>query len=99
MNFQDNFKVVQGTPVVGKTYPLYGMITRILEEYADGLVIEINHNIQARLYIPEENNRERIRARAFEPAIFVSTVIGEHPHLMVECTTVVFGKSANTTPQ
>jgi hypothetical protein len=92
-------KVVEATPTIGNTYPLYGMITRIIEDTSDSLVVEINHSIHARLYIKDSDTRETLRRRAFEPAIFVSRVIGEHPHLMVDCEQIIFGKSATTFPQ
>lgn len=93
------FKVVEATPEINQTYPLYGMITRIIEDTPDSLVVELNHTIHARLYIKDGDTRELLRRRAFEPAIFLSTVISNHPHLMVDCTRIIFGKSPDTTPQ
>lgn len=93
------FKVIHATPEIDQTYPLYGMITRIIEDTPDSLVVELNHNIHARLYIKDVETRQLLRRRAFEPAIFLSTVISNHPHLLVDCTRIVFGKSPDSMPQ
>lgn len=78
--------------VEGETYPLYGMITKFLDETLNNVVVEINNQYKAVLRIPEQKNIELLKERAFDPGVFVSKVISKHPVLLVEVSTVVFGK-------
>ncbi len=98
-NSKDNFfekfglELTDGEVEVGKTYPIYGMVTNILEEGPTNVVAEINFSIKARMIIPEQEKIELLKERAFEPAIFVSTVLSKGPEgVEVECSTVVFGR-------
>lgn len=82
-----------GQVEVGKTYPIYGMITNFLEEGPGRILVEINYNIQAEMTIPDAKKINVLKERAFEPGIFVSTVTAKDDSgIKVRSTTVVFGK-------
>jgi hypothetical protein len=93
-NFFDKFglEVATGVVELGKTYPIYGMITKFCCEEAGSVEVELNFNIIARMSIPDETKVETLKQRAFEPGIFVGTVIENHDRLVVECSTVIFGR-------
>ncbi len=95
-NFFEKFglEVSHGEVEVGKTYPIYGMITKILTAEVGNVVVELNFNIEAKMTIPDAAKIELLKERAFEPGIFVSTVITKEPGVKVDCSTVVFGKKA-----
>ena len=78
---------------IGETYPIYGMITSILNETPGQVEVEINYKIKAYLSLSTEEKVEQIKQRAFDPGIFVSTVL-EHgtEQTTIDCHTVVFGK-------
>jgi hypothetical protein len=42
--------------------------------------------------IPESEKVNLIKQRAFEPGIFVSTIVEKEETIRVKCSTVVFGK-------
>jgi hypothetical protein len=82
-----------GDVEVGHSYPLYGMITKIIDDRPGRVVAELNYgSIIAEFRIPEADRIELLKARAFEPGIFVSTVKQVTPQIRVECSTVIFGK-------
>jgi hypothetical protein len=93
-NFFEKFgyEVKFGEVEVGTTYPLYGMITKILDDTPGHVVVEINFAITANMTIPDMDKIELLKQRAFEPGIFVSTVVHKDPKIEVDCSTVVFGK-------
>jgi hypothetical protein len=93
-NFFEKFgyEVKFGEVEVGTTYPLYGMITKILDDTPGHVVVEINFTIKANMSIPDQEKIELLKERAFEPGIFVSTVTCKEPKIEVDCSTVVFGK-------
>jgi hypothetical protein len=93
-NFFEKFgcEVKFGEVEIGTTYPLYGMITKILDDTPGHVVVEINFSIKANMTIPDKDKVELLKERAFEPGIFVSTVTTKEPKLEVDCSTVVFGK-------
>ena len=93
-NFFDKFglEVTAGDVEIGKTYPIYGMITKILSEAPGQVVVELNFSITASMAIPEQDKVEILKQRAFEPGIFVSTVTKKDGGVTVDCSTVVFGK-------
>lgn len=76
---------------IGNTYPIYGMITKIIDETPGKVVVELNFNIRAILNITDEKNLQTIRERSFDPGIFVSTIVSNEP-VVIECDTIVFGK-------
>lgn len=93
-NIFDKYKleVTAGEVEVGQTYPIYGMITKILEDTPGNVIVELNYSIIANLSVPTEDKVNILKERAFEPGIFVSTVKTKDPQVEVDCSTVVFGK-------
>jgi hypothetical protein len=93
-NFFEKFgyEVKFGDVEIGTTYPLYGMITKILDDTPGKVIVEINFNIRANMSIPDREKIDLLKERAFEPGIFVSTVTQKDPSIEVDCSTVVFGK-------
>lgn len=102
---EDNFfdkhglEVSNGDVEVGKTYPIYGMITKILNDTPGSVIVEVNFSITASMSIPTEEKIEVLKRRAFEPGIFISTVTEKNDEgkICVDCQTVVFGKEQKTT--
>jgi len=94
LNFFEKFglEVSTGEVEVGRTYPIYGMITKILSEDLGKVVVELNFSIQAHMAIPDPSKIELLKERAFEPGIFVSTVTSKESGIVVDCSTVVFGR-------
>lgn len=86
------FEVKFGDVTVGETYPLYGMITKFLDDTPGSVVVEINHSTVAELSITDVGMIERLKERAFDPAIFVSKVLTSTPTVRVSCSTIIFGK-------
>ena len=85
--------VEQGSVKVGETYPIYGMITNILNDQPGEVLVEINFTIKAYLNLTSKEKVELIKSRSFDPAIFVSTVIDlDDSKTVIDCHTVVFGK-------
>lgn len=93
-NFFEKYglEVMQGSIEVGKTYPIFGMITKIDKEGPGDVVVEINFNIKATMNISDEKRLGLLRERAFESGIFVSTVTKMEPSIEVDCQKVIFGK-------
>jgi hypothetical protein len=95
-NFFEKFglEVATGEVEVGSTYPIYGMITKFLNEIPGEVVVELNFSITAHMTIPSEDKVELLKERAFEPGIFISTVTDKDTSegITVDCQTVVFGR-------
>ena len=93
-NFFEKFglEVATGDVEIGGTYPIYGMITKVLEEEPGGVQVELNFSIVANMAIPDIEKVEVLKQRAFEPGIFVSTVTKKDGGIEVDCSTVVFGR-------
>lgn len=85
-------EIASGEVEVGQTYPIYGMITKLIDDTPGQVVCEINFSIRANMSIPDEAKVRTLKERAFEPGIFVSTVKSKDDHIEVDCNTVVFGK-------
>lgn len=85
-------QVSSGDVEIGQTYPIYGMITQIIDDSPGSVVVEINFSIRANMFIPDKAKVELLKERAFEPGIFVSTVVSKEASVTVNCQTVVFGK-------
>lgn len=92
--FFDEFglEVVDGDVEVGQTYPLFGMITKVLEQSPGKIRLELNFNIIANVTIEDEKRAELLRERAFESGIFVSKVTANAPVIEVDCQTIIFGR-------
>jgi len=88
---------------IGTNYPLYGMITKFISEDPEDLRVELNFNTLLRMTGLSPEKLELLRARAFEPGIFVATIdvvnqtddfsTTEGYGIHASCSTVVFGKS------
>jgi hypothetical protein len=94
-NFFEKFglEVSTGEVEVGSTYPIYGMITKMLDDTPGAVVAEINFSIRANMSIPDKDKIELLKQRAFEPGIFVSTIKSkDESGICVDCSTVVFGR-------
>lgn len=93
-NFLEKFglEVSTGEVEVGGTYPIYGMITKIIDDSPGHVTVEINFSINAKMAIPDQEKIDLIKERAFEPGIFVSTIKSKTDGIFVDCSTVVFGR-------
>lgn len=93
-NFFEKFglEVSSGEVEIGQTYPIYGMITKFISDTPGGVVVELNFSITANMAIPDSDKIEILKQRAFEPGIFVSTVTQKDGGVIVDCSTVVFGR-------
>lgn len=81
-----------GDVEVGGTYPIYGMITKFIDDRPGRVVAELNYGqIVAEFAIPDKASIERLKERAFDPGIFVATVDQKSPQVRVSCSTVIFG--------
>lgn len=96
-NFFEKFglEVTSGEVEVGQSYPIYGMITKLIDDTPGNVVVELNFSIRANMAIPDRDKIELLKQRAFEPGIFVSTVTRKEDGIEVDCSTVVFGKKQN----
>ena len=93
-NFFEKFglEVTSGEVEVGQTYPIYGMITKLIDETPGKVIVELNFSIKAHMSIPDPEKVNLLKERAFEPGIFVSTVTSKDDGIKVDCSTVVFGR-------
>ena len=89
---EEEFEVKNKDVQVGGIYPIYGMITKFLDENEDELEVELNFSIKAKMIVPEAENVQILKKRSFEPAVFVSEVLSKDDGICVKCNTVVFGK-------
>lgn len=87
--------VAEGNVEVGKVYPIFGMITRIdeVEQEANNVTVEINHNILARMNLKSEDRLNLLKEKAFETGIFVAKVLEIEPQIKVDCQAVIFGRT------
>jgi len=93
-NFFEEFglEVAQGDIQIGSTYPIFGMITNVINDTPGEVLVEINFNIQARMKITDAVRIDMLKERAFESGIFVSTIVAKKPAIEVECQTVIYGR-------
>ncbi len=95
-NFFEKFglEVASGEVEIGSTYPIYGMITKFLDDTPGHVMVEVNFSIKARMNIPDGDKVELLKERSFEPGIFISTVTDKtnDAGISVECQTVIFGR-------
>ena len=87
-------EVNAGNVEVGKTYPIFAMITRIIDETPGALEVELNFSINAKMNVPDDTKIELLKERAFEPGIFVAKVLSNEAAIEVDCQTVIFGKKS-----
>lgn len=89
---QYGLAVARGPIMVGNTYPIFGMITKVSEAEGAEVIVEINRNITARMNITEPGKLDILRKKAFETGIFVAKVLQAEPTIEVECQAVIFGR-------
>lgn len=89
---QYGLSVAKGQVLVGNTYPIFGMITKVSEVDGTEVLVEINRNITARMNITEPGKLEILKKKAFETGIFVAKVLQAEPNIEVECQAVIFGR-------
>lgn len=80
---------------IGQTYPIYGSITKFINDELGNVVVEINQSIQATLNIQDQDKINVLKNRAFDVGIFVCVVKETTPTIKVECSTVIFGKNSD----
>jgi hypothetical protein len=85
-------KVASGEVEIGRTYPIFGMITRLIDETPGQVVAEINYNIVAKMQIAEVDKINILKERAFESGIFLAKITSNAPIVEADCQTVIFGK-------
>jgi len=85
-------EVRAGNIEIGETYPIFGMITRLIDDTPGNVIVEVNHNVTVRMNIHDSEKIETLKERAFETGIFVAKVVEIEPEVVVECQTVIFGR-------
>lgn len=85
-------KVSREEVEIGQTYPIFGMITKLLNDTPGEVVAEINYSIIAKMNIADTERLNVLKERAFESGIFISTITAKGPKVEVDCKTVIFGK-------
>ncbi len=86
-------EVTHGQIEIGGTYPIFGMITAIIDPTPGHVVVEINHSISAHISVTESDKIELLKERSFESGIFVATVTAKEPTVEVNCKTIIFGRA------
>lgn len=82
-------------PELDKWYPIFGMVTNVLDERKDYLEVEVNYNIKMKILTDKQESREIIKNRALETGIFHCkfTSLDEETNIYTaDCKTVIFGK-------
>lgn len=86
LKFEDDVRL-------GETYPIYGAITKILNDTPGNMVVLLNDNVEATLNIVDLDKINLIKNRAFDSGIFVCMITETTPRIKAECSTIVFGKN------
>ena len=85
---------------VGKSYPIYGMVTDILEN-VNSLYVVVNYHIKLKIEKATEDKVNLLRERALDPGIFVVTItemseqdefLEENITIFGDCSTIIYGK-------
>ena len=85
-------EVVDGAVEIGGVYPLFAMITKIVDETPGAVVVELNFHIRASISVDTIERVNVLKERMFESGIFVSKVVSKEPAVEVACQTIIFGK-------
>ena len=85
-------EVTSGEVSLGRTYPIFGMVTKLINETPGCVIAEINHNIIAHINVQDSDKIATLKERCFETGIFVSKITQIDPKIEVECQTIIFGK-------
>lgn len=86
-----NLRIEPSEIQIGKTYPLYGMVTKIIDESLENFTIELNYQITLKCFVKNAQSVDTIKERAFEPGIFVTEITSVEP-VAGNCGTIVFGR-------
>jgi hypothetical protein len=81
---------------LGDSYPVYGTITKFINESPGNIVVLINDQIETTMNLVEEDKIQVLKNRCFDPGIFVCTITQKDPVLKAECSTVIFGRNNNS---
>jgi hypothetical protein len=83
-------------PEIGRTYPVYGMITEIISEKP--LVIRVNNQLEGTCLVEDQDKIDLVKSRSMEPGIFITTFEGQKEDGMYFGTvkTIVFGRKQHT---
>ena len=87
-----SFEVAMGEVEVGRVYPVFGAITKFLDETPGNVIVELNFNIKMHMNITEASKVEILKERAFESGIFVAKAVSTEPMVEMLCHTVIFGR-------
>lgn len=89
---QLGLEVVQGSVEIGRTYPVFGAITRFIDDTPGRVVAELNYSMHMLMNVPDMQKLDILKEHAFDSGIFVAKVIAKEPVIQLECQTVIFGK-------
>ena len=66
-NFFEKFglEVATGEVEIGQTYPIYGMITKLIDEEPGNVTVELNFSIRANMTIPDEKKVNLLKEKGF----------------------------------
>ncbi len=77
---------------VGQTYPLLGLITKLIKDEPGNLVVEFNHNIELTLIVSSQESIDIVKSRAFETGIFITEILEVSPVIKGVCRAIIFGR-------
>jgi hypothetical protein len=83
---------------VGERYPIYGMVTNVVEHQGKTLKVEVNFNLLINMLLDSPEKAEIIKERSFEPGVFIVKVLSISDDIESkysiegDCQTVIFGK-------
>ena len=86
-------EVKLGEVEIGQTYPIFGIITKFINDTLGCVVIEINQNIEAKLDLDDQEKLNLLKNRAFDTGIFVCKIKETGAIIKAECSTIIFGKT------
>jgi len=81
---------------LGEVYPIYGSITKFVNDTPGQVVVLINDQIEASMNLFEIDKIELLKNRCFDPGIFVCLITQKDPSLRADCSTVIFGRNNNS---
>lgn len=80
---------------LGGVYPIYGVITKFINDVPGNIVVLINDNIEATMNLADDKLIQTLKNRSFDPGIFVCVITQTKPTICADCSTVIFGKNNN----
>jgi hypothetical protein len=79
---------------VGKTYPIYGKITKFINDTPGAVIAEVNSALEICMAVPDKNGIEILKQRSYDWGIFITRITDCSPTVRGECETVIFGKQS-----